>query len=259
MDASLEMQMKMDETTKALESLGERWADIVCPIFVDSSKKLVTAQGIGTCFVASNRDALYLITAHHVIRDSRKHSVRVTNLRGIAYDTSHLDFSGDEKNDIVYAQLDKGELSQLGVASLKHYSLSSVWEGWRRTTTYFLLGYPASKNELKLTFGKTDRHCLNLFATSAQRRRCKTAVEDPIFLSYSPKRVTDRLGTNIRPPNLFGMSGGPCFQVMAKETELGVTFAPRLVGVIVEWYPENHTIIASPIEHVYGYRPDSSA
>ncbi|WP_152980771.1 hypothetical protein [Stenotrophomonas ginsengisoli] len=243
--------MQSEDLKAAFESVGERWVDTVCPVFVDSNKSFVTAAGLGTSFIASVRDDLFLITAHHVIEDSKKYSVRVINLQGKAYDTGGLEFFGDSKNDIVYSPLQKAELNKLGLLGVKHYPLARGWHGWMPTETFSLLGYPGTKNELKLRFGKTDRHCFNLLATTLKNGQCDTEVEDPILLGYSPKKAVDIKGTKINPPDLFGMSGGPCFQIMVKETDQGLSIAPRLVGVSVEWHQDRNIVVVSPIKHIF--------
>ncbi len=237
---------------KEIEAMAGRWAEIACPIFGDSSKKYVSAQGFGTGFVASVGDDIYFFTAFHVVDDFRKYKHRVANVGGKSLDLDSLTFHGDKATDIAFAKMEKNDLLELGLLKIKHCDLARDWSRWAELGTFVAIGYPASRNELKLQFGSTNRNCLNIFAKQSNKALKKSDLPSYIGLQYDPKTTLDSDGAHLQPPELKGMSGGPCFELVATPSGDSVKLSLRLCGVVSEFHAREKVIAVTPIETVLG-------
>ncbi|WP_298853078.1 hypothetical protein [uncultured Aquimonas sp.] len=237
---------------KDIEEAAERWAEITCPIFGESSKRFVSAEGFGTGFLTSIKTEMYFFTAYHVLEDFKRYSVRIANIGGKAFDLDSLEFQGDKKLDIGFARVDAQQLRHLGLSSVKHCPLARDWSEWCPLEVFVAMGYPATRNELKLKFNSTDRHCLNIFASKTTTQAPKSALAKYLGIAYDPKKVTLSDGTFLKPPELKGISGGPCFQLMRRYVKESVAYSFRLRSVISELHPTQKIITTSPIEALIG-------
>lgn len=233
-----------------IEKMAGKWAEIACPIFGDSNKRYVSAQSFGTGFVASVGEDLYFFTAFHVVNDFGRYAHCVANVGGKSLDISSLCFHGDKASDIAFAKIEREILLDLSLPSVKYCPLSRNWAGWTELDTFVAIGYPASRNELKLCFGSTDRNCLNIFAHKSQKTIPKSSLPTHFGLQYDPKRVVGSDGKSLRPPELKGMSGGPCFEIMSSGSDDLVRFSLKLRGLISEFHAKEKVIAVTPIETV---------
>lgn len=229
--------------------MGERWASAVCPVYVNPEKRSVTAQGIGTMFVGAIDRKLYLITADHVIAASQSYKFRVLHLQGRALDTAHMDFRGSRSCDIAVQEMNASTSPSLIGGVYKHIPVSEDCPGWVPTGIFSLLGYPSTQNVLKARFGSTNRRVFNVIATRTAQPSKRTQIENAFALEYSPRSATDGSGAKTNPPDLHGMSGGPCIEIMSKQTSDGLSLRAKLKGVITEFHAQDRQIIVSPISN----------
>jgi hypothetical protein len=125
---------------RACEMVGERWASAVAPVYVEPDKRSVTAHGVGTMFLGSAGDRIFLITAHHVIERSKALSYRVVNIQGTAINTIELDFVGDPVSDIAVVELDSGKVPALAGTRLENIPISEDISEWTPTGIFSLVG-----------------------------------------------------------------------------------------------------------------------
>ena len=235
-----------DELLKDLELKAEAWADVVAPIFGDSNKRFVAAEGFGTGFLTLVENRIYFVTADHVVAEFGNYGACVANISGKSFDIGLLSFCRDGHRDFSSAKVPDEELAKLDLNTIKYCDLDRDWSGWRQTGVYVVMGYPASKNELKPKFGRADRNGLNIFcvASSATPR---TMLPDYLALAYDPKRLRTSQGDTFNSPKLNGISGGPCFEIMSSQSELEVIYSFKMVGLVSEFHPGETAILVVPV------------
>ena len=254
MDNDLLFRDGIHPMVRACELVGERWASAVCPVYVNPEKRSVTAQGLGTMFVGAIDGKLYLVTADHVIAASQSYEFRVLHLQGRAVDTVHMNFQGSQSCDIAVHEMNAFTSPTLVGGLYKHIPIAEDLSGWTETGIFSLLGYPSTKNVLKARFGSTNRHAFNIIATRISNPSRRTQIENAFALEYSPRNATDGAGAKINPPDLHGMSGGPCIELMLKQNPDGWSLRAKLKGVITEYHPQDRQIIVSPISNAISSR-----
>jgi len=233
-------------------AIAQDWARCVCPVYVDSDRRFVTAQGIGTMFPCAAVDTLYLMTASHVIRDSMNCDVRIVSMQGHGITIANMLFQCVDLPDIAVAEFSADEAAKRGMIWTDVIPLDADWSGWVGTGIFYLLGFPASKNELKGQFGRVRQECLVYQSNPVPATR-RTQIPDALALFYAPKKATDPHGKRVTPPDMHGMSGGPCLEIMMRKRADGLELKARLHGIIVEYFPQDQQIIVSPLTNFILY------
>jgi hypothetical protein len=170
--------------------IGERWSSATCPVYVESDKRNVTANGVGTMFVGSSNGRLFLVTAHHVLDDTKSKPFRIANVQGVVVDTARMVFHQDTVADVALIELNATTVPMLTGRTLKHVPLVEEVAEWTPTGIFSLVGYPASRNVLKARFGSTNRHVYNLIATKVLAPSKCSTIPGALALEYSPREAT---------------------------------------------------------------------
>ncbi|WFC42279.1 serine protease [Pseudoxanthomonas sp. SE1] len=235
--------MTSNELVGRVESAAIEWAGTLAPFFGNSIRSFVDAEGFGTGFVAKHQGEFFLITADHVVDDIDRYEACVANVLGRSLDVKALRFKRDASRDIAFARLTEDYLARSEIDSVRYFDLGRSWTAWQGTGIYVVSGYPASQNQLKLKFGKTDRHGLNIFC-SASSAKPKSALTSYLAFSYDRKKLKNAQGCSFNSPKLNGISGGPCMELMV-DTRRTLSF--RLVGLVSEFHAKEAVILVSPL------------
>ncbi|UHQ19021.1 serine protease [Lysobacter sp. KIS68-7] len=227
---------------REIEAKAEVLADVVAPIFGDSPKTYVHAAGFGSGFIASRGTTFFFITADHVVDDFSKFKVAVANIAGRSFDLSLLRFSRNESRDCAVATLPH---QLLAPTDFKHYELDWDWSNWTSTGVFVAIGYPSTRNELKPGFGKADRNEVRVFATPSNERPRKTKLIDYFALSYDPENIKRSDGSPVELPDLHGMSGGPCLEIMRSPT---AEYSFKFAGVVSEFHPAEKALLIAIVD-----------
>lgn len=239
------------ELMKIVDEIVDKWVSIVIPIFVESKKKPITAKAadvLGSAYLCSNGETFFLVTALHVVKDANEFQVQVTNINGTAIDIGGLKFQAHDKHDIAVTELKPEWFDKKEVEKVKAAPVGRDLSKWERTGIFIAMGYPATKNELDVRYGKVDRYCHSISLGLLKNCKIKTEVEDAIFLSYDHKNIIHSSGKKqSSQPDLYGMSGGPCLELLSRYEDFETKFSLEPVGVLVEWHKKSRVIVVAPL------------
>lgn len=234
-----------------IDQLTELWRDVVVPIYVENPKSELAIDGLGSAFLHIDQDALYLVTALHVVQDANQYSHQIGVFAGKAVHLGGLDFRTSAAHDVAVAHLSDEWLQKKELNRLKTLPAASTNQ-WQETGLRLLWGYPGTMNRLDVRFGRTDRKMLAITTDLSPTRPVKTKIKDAIQISYDHKNVINsdlkKLGAQ---PALQGMSGGPLIHVMVSPVpSSSMRFSLRCDGVLCEWHKSSRVVVASPLDAV---------
>lgn len=235
------------EMFEVIEQAIAAWSDIVVPIFVDSEKTNQAANGLGSAYLCAEGDRKFLVTALHVVTDANKSKLQVANINGKGVDLGGLPFHVMESHDVAVAELREEWIQSKGITSIKAAPVGRNLFGWRRTGIYVAIGYPGTKNRLDMRYGKVDRYCHSISLKALNPCSINTPIQDALCFSYDHKKVINSAGEQLGPqPDLYGMSGGPCLELLSSEGP-HPTYSFDPVGVLTEWHQKERAIVAAPL------------
>lgn len=236
-----------------VDRLVEKWASVVAPIFVNSVKSALAADGLGSSFLVTTGQNLYLVTALHVVQDANRFRHQIANIGGKAVDLGGLPFRISTAHDVAVVHLTDQWLVQVGLDEVKLEALPVKVDGeWEATGIFVLLGYPASKNRLDGRFDQLTRRMLSITTESAKGTPIATPVQGPIFFSYDHTKIINSELAKLGPqPALQGMSGGPALHLLARQNPDGeYNFTFSCEGVLCEWHKSQKIVVAAPFSIV---------
>ena len=212
---------------------------------------------IGSCVLVRLDSDFFAFTAAHVVRDAGSALLlapsegRGGKLLPLPRCTAQLNFSGMD-ND-----LDVGVLilpvHQLGPFQ-HHVFLSSAEtdqddrpDDHGLTSFYFVLGYSASRTQVKVSKAKRhihqqSFHCSTYHVVAAEYLQQQMSQADHILLDFDHQEIVIG-GRRVNPPKLHGVSGGGIFHI-SKETNLG-----PLVAIATQNRRSSRLIVATRIKH----------
>lgn len=223
----------------------------VVPIFVENPKSQLAVDGLCSAFLLMDGDALYLVTALHVLQDAKRFDHPVGNFAGKAAHLGGLKFRTSRDHDVAVAHLSREWLQSAGLERLKALPAIETSD-WQGTEVHLLWGYPGTKNRLDKRFDRVDRQMLSISTERSFTSSVKTAITDAIHISYDHKNVInssqEKLGLQ---PALQGMSGGPLIHVLKRQlSPREERFSARCEGVLCEGHQRQRIVVASPISAV---------
>jgi hypothetical protein len=233
-----------------LEKSAENWAEAVVPIFRESPKRYVSAAGFGSGVICSVGNDTYFATCDHVVKEFERAEVVQANIGGRAFAVSKLRHKRDAVSDVAIASISDRDLAESGVEKVKRVPLDRDWLGWEGTGNFVAMGYPGAQNELKLKFNSTVRNCFAIFAKATSRKSSLTQLDRYFALEYSPRSVRRGDGRHFNPPDLDGMSGGPCFEIMKRWAMDRMSYSFRLAGLVCEFRRREPLILVSDVSTV---------
>lgn len=243
-----------------IDKLTELWGDVVVPIYVDNPKSELAVDGLGSAFLYTDRGALYLVTALHVVQNANLFAHQVGVFAGKAAHLGGLTFSKSPAHDVVVAHLSNEWLQGAGLERLKALPAAHSDE-WQESGVHLLWGYPETKNRLDQRFGRVNRQMLSITTEHLLTSSVKTKIKDAICISYNHKNVVNSAQEKLGPqPALQGMSGGPLIHVLTRRVSLSeVRFNVRCDGVLCEWHKTARAVVASPLAAVKKLIRDNEA
>ena len=179
----------------------------------------------------------FFVTAHHVIES--------LNLIKSAYgfflekpiDLSKLNLKGDKNEDVVVAHLDSEWAISKDIEKVRciPFSLKDRTQ-FKETGYYFFLGYPASKNKTMRIPKKPNRFIYSYTLKEKLIKSKNTSIKNHLAFQFDLNSFIDSQEKKLRPPHPRGMSGGPLFSVLKRETKNGARYGVNLVGIFSEYY-----------------------
>jgi hypothetical protein len=239
-----------EDSVEFIDELVKRWGQLVIPFFSSNPKSKTGAIGFGSGFLVRFSGKHYLVSALHVINDALAHGTVVLNIKGKGIVLENLEFFIDSDNDIAAAPIDEF-LIRNGINSVPAVELDNEKSSFEPLGFHLLMGYPGTKNKLDTKWNKVDRKLYSITAEICSAEpEVNTEISDHVLFNFDPKNQVDsNLKPAGKPPQLYGMSGGPAFEIHAKRvSEDELKFYVRLVGVLVEWHQNKKVVIAAKKE-----------
>ncbi|WP_218928990.1 serine protease [Burkholderia sp. LA-2-3-30-S1-D2] len=215
----------------------------VSPIFVNNWNS--KWEGVGTGFVVTFGGQAYFVTANHVIAAAFTQKQVAAKIFGKWVFLHGLYFVDNLKSDISVTFLPPRWLESYGISEIFAPMLEPLPATYTGTSTFMMVGYPASKNKFDLRWpSDMTTKPIAIEAKLDDRRFAPTNIEPSIHIHYDHKAFPIRL------PALQGMSGGPLFEVMSREigARRGLSLCPR--GVLCEWHKRQRVVVAASIDSV---------
>lgn len=141
-----------------------------------------------------------------------------------------------------------------GIKELPHITLyeDSSFESVKENPYFLLMGYPGTKNRVRDYRNGLNPHLFSITAEQiAPPDKLKTNAESPLYYEFHPKRLIDSFSKKFgSPPDLYGMSGGPVFELQARrpilmQSNTKIEFYLCLRGVLIEWHKSHKCILSS--------------
>lgn len=242
----MERRYLNENSVEFIDEMVKRWGRVVVPFFSSGENSRAGANGFGTGFLVRFNSKHYLVTAMHVVEDALGCSACAINICGVGVGLKDIFFYRDKENDLAVADLDEFLVNN-GFDSIPSIDLDNEHTSFKPLGFYLLMGYPGTKNKLEPRWGKINR---NLYSITTEKLGSNIGINTdigvPILFEYDPKNQIDsNLKSAGRPPELYGMSGGPALELHAKYiSEDELRFYVRLTGILVEWHKRKKIIVA---------------
>ncbi|MEZ7493373.1 trypsin-like peptidase domain-containing protein [Pseudoalteromonas distincta] len=239
-----------EDSVDFIDELVKSWGGLVVPFFSSNPKSKTKVNGFGSGFLVRFSGSHYLVTALHVINDALSHDTVVLNIKGKGIVLENLKFFIDSDNDIAAAPIDEF-LMRNGINSVQAVELDNEKTSFKPSGFHLLMGYPGSKNKLDTKWDKVDRKLYSFTAKICSAApNVNTEISDHVLFDFDPKDQVDSNFKSVgKPPHLYGMSGGPAFEIHQKRVSEGeLKFYVRLTGVLVEWHQNKKVVIAAKKE-----------
>lgn len=221
-----------------VDMLVEKWSPVIVPLYGQSSCTFDEFFGLGSAF---------LVAAKHVLDDIVAHEVVAMNLAGKPILIRWLGFKFSREHDLAVAELSDPWLINEGLKKIIKIPLIRE-DRWDRIGVYLLAGYPASSNKLKPRYKQTNRKLFSITA-NLHPNEVESNIKNAITFYYNPKKAVN--SENINPggkPPLYGMSGGPVFEVVFNRHTN--QYSVVVAGVLCECKKEKRAIVAAPASAV---------
>lgn len=237
---------------KTIDALVGSYSSTVVPIFVNARSPTAVVS-VGSGFILGINGQVVLVTALHVLQRIIGSRVHVANICGEAVDFGGLPCRKSSAQDIAVIPLPDAWRQANALESINALTFDASAEGWEKTELYVAMGYPSTRNKLDHRYGKYDRYCHSISLARSAQIPLKTQIPNPLVLDYDYKTAFD---SNVKKmgmqPDLHGMSGGPCLQILRKMSADGIVhYKLSPIGVLTEWHQQDNAIIASQLAEIF--------
>jgi hypothetical protein len=254
----IDLQAHLNEATaqKSEEQrlLAERLQESVVPLFIMRGGQ---PDRIGSCVLVRLDSDFFAFTAAHVIREAASAPLFAPSggkggqLLPLPPYTAHLNSSGRE-NDLdiavlVFAASQLGSVERRGFLAATEIDGGDSSDDWGIESFYFILGYPASRSQVKVSraerqIHQQSFHCSTSPVNSAEYMHEQISQADHIVLDFDHKEIVVK-GRRASPPKLQGVSGGGIFHI-SRATQQG-----PLVAIATQNRHSSRLIVGTRIKH----------
>jgi hypothetical protein len=248
----IDFQARLDEASarksKERRVLAERLQESVVPLFIGDRGG--RPDRIGSCVLVRLDSDLFAFTAAHVIREAGNARLfapsegRGGKLLPLPPCRAHLS-SSENHNDLdvgvlVLSARQLGPFQRRVFLAGTEVDLNDQPDDQGLASFYFVLGYSASRTQVKVSKAKRhihqqSFHCSTDPVDAAEYLQKKMSQTDHVLLDFDHKEIAIG-GRRVNPPKLQGVSGGGIFHI-SRQTNQGPLVAiatqnrriPRLI------------------------------
>lgn len=200
---------------------------------------------LGSGFLVNYNNAIFLVTAHHVLEALNKTAGAVAYIGGVGVDLSGLKFIGFPEDDVVVAHLDHEYAKSKNLEKVKAFPLNKEMTEYKPVGYCFFMGYPSSRNSMKKALNKYNRNIFGYSLKADFKKSEKTMISNHSALNFDIDMMSDTSGNPLKPPALNGISGGPLFEIFINTSDHKPTYALNLIGVFSEWRKKQKEIVCA--------------
>lgn len=225
-------------------------------------KTATAAEVFGSGFFISYENSLFLITAHHVIKDIEKYKgpVFVRTMCG-GFQLSNVLFCCDEDADLAVALICPALIQKISadirrIPTIAPQVSKETGGVFLETDVAIFLGFPATHNVIIPAHGNNNFRLLGIDVIDKKPSDRKTvltpSIKNPIVFEFKRKNIIPGLNNHPQTrtaPLPYGMSGGPVLRVFLDtghwKIHKSVRFDVVLIGVAIAWIQEKSEFVAS--------------
>lgn len=236
-----------------IDKIGERYKEAVVPFYTDNLEKGNDFNGFGSGFVVKHKGSYFVVTAEHVMSDAKRYGTSAIAFGERKMILEHISVVFHKNRDVAVFCIDKW-MKNKGIENLPHITLykDDSFQSIEGCPYFLLMGYPGTKNRVRDYRRGLNPH---LFSITAEQTtpvdKLRTNAESPLYYEFNPKKLVDSFSKKFgSPPDLYGMSGGPAFELVARRPLLmlsvtKVEFSLCFRGVLIEWHKSHKCILSS--------------
>ncbi|MGR5079006.1 trypsin-like peptidase domain-containing protein [Photobacterium swingsii] len=237
--------MGLDDSQKEMLALVDvmvkKWSDILVPIYTEKENHNGVAQLLGTGFLLSFENHIYLVTALHVIKD-HANELLVVKVGEKAVALSKMPFHISNKDDLAISRISSGWMQEHGIERVKAIPLESTKSTDISLGRYFLIGFPGKKNVLNPRVGKLKAHIQGVsFIKKITAPEADSHIENPLAFEFDKKEAINSELEKINVPKFNGNSGGPILELIESNGSISCRFS----GVFLGWHSVEKEVIAT--------------
>ena len=242
-----------DSNLDYIDKIVDRYKEVIVPFYTNNLEKGQDFNGFGSGFVVKHLGSYFVVTAEHVMSDAKRYGMSAIAFGERKMILEHIAVVFNKKRDVAAFCIDKWMKSE-GIKELPHTTLydDSSFESVNENPFFLLMGYPGTKNRVRDFRKGLNPHLFSITAEQISApNNLKTNVESPLYYEFHPKKLIDSFSKKFgSPPDLYGMSGGPAFELQARrpmlmQSDTKIEFSLCLRGVLVEWHKSHKCILSS--------------
>lgn len=242
-----------DSNLDYIDQIVDRYKDVIVPFYTDNLEKGHDFNGFGSGFVVKHLCSHFVVTAEHVMSDAKRYGMSAIAFGERKMILENISVVFSKKRDVAVFCIDKWMESE-GIRELPHTTLyeDSSFESVKGSPYFLLMGYPGTKNRVRDYHRGLNPH---LFSITAEQitppEKLKKEFKSTLCYEFNPKKLIDNLSKKFgSPPDLYGMSGGPAFELLARRpililSDTKIEFSLCLRGVLIEWHKSHKCILSS--------------
>ncbi|OED52248.1 hypothetical protein BEI46_18450 [Aliivibrio fischeri] len=235
-----------------IDSIVEKYKEVVVPFYTNNQDKGYDFNSFGSGFIVKYNQSFFIVTALHVLSDARTFGASVIVIGPHKMIVENINVNFNKKHDVAVFCIDQWMESN-NITELPYITLNNDISFQSINKSFFLLmGYPATKNKVRDCKKGLNPHLYSITAEKfVEKPPVKTEVESAIYYEFASKKLIDSYNKKFgRPPDLYGMSGGPAFEIVVRPSLLmnnntHVEFSLHLQGVLVEWHKSHKCVLSS--------------
>lgn len=248
-----DFSMLNDSSMDYIDQIVDRYKEVVIPFYTNPRTQYHNVNGFGSGFVVKHKGSYFVVTAKHVMSDVKKYGMAITVFGKRKMILENIRVVSSKDRDVAVFCIDKW-MENERIQELPHitfyedYSFQSVEDN----SYFILMGYPATKNRVRDYRKGLNPNLLSITVIqTTPPEKLRSDAKSPIFYEFDSKKLIDSSCKKIScPPDLYGMSGGPAFELVARRPILmrsntKIEFSLRFCGVLIEWHKAKKCILSS--------------